>query len=58
VAGQSYGAGPDGRASFRLVFDEKNYNQPTPVEVWQGERPLAHLRVEFFTETRLKVIVP
>ena len=55
VAGQSYGTGPDGRASFRLVFDEKTYNRPTPLEIWQADQLLIRAQVDFFTETPLKV---
>jgi hypothetical protein len=58
IAGQSCWTGPEGRASFRLMFDEKNYNQPAPVEIWQGEKLLARFKIDFFTATPLKVAQP
>jgi hypothetical protein len=58
IAGQSYWTGPEGRASFCLMFDEKNYNQPATVEIWQGEKLLARFKIDFFTATPLKVARP
>ncbi|MBC7093307.1 hypothetical protein H5T53_04815 [Candidatus Bipolaricaulota bacterium] len=55
VGSQTYLTDPQGRAKFLLVFNEANYNRPTALEVRLGDRLLGKKKVDFFTESPIRI---
>jgi len=55
IEGRAYLTDDAGLARFILVFDETNYDKPTPLEVWRSGRLLTRRELDFFTETPIRI---
>lgn len=51
IGDQSFPTDADGKATFRLDFDETNYKTAQTLEAYDGERLLFQKEIDFFTET-------
>jgi len=55
VSGETHTTDEAGKTKFNLVFNEDNYDKPTPLEVWQSGRLIERREVDFFTETPIRI---
>ena len=55
INGKTYVTDLSGKASFELVLDEYNYNQPEKMNVYNGNDLIAEEYIDFFTETPIRL---
>ncbi len=46
----------DGKTTISVLFDETNFNQPNPLEIWHLGALVQQSTIDFFTESPIKII--
>lgn len=55
TGGKEYITDENGKTTISFIFDEVNYNQPNPLEVWQSGILVQQKSIDFFTESPIRL---